>query len=737
VVSVSMKRFLSLIHGGRAEVISLAAAVTLVVSESAAAQTTDAAEAEAAAVELETMTVTARRAEEAAKEVPFSLNIISGENIEVRRLQSIEEVLRQTPGVEVNSYGDTANTTVRIRGVGAINKVSLDDSSVVIYIDGVPQSISSATLRTLDVERVEVLKGPQGTLYGRNSEAGAINIVGRRPADYFEAQVRGEIGTESQRLLEGVVSGPLADTLGARLAARYSTADNPITNERDNDPLSEPEDLAVRGTLVWQPLAQTDVTLIANYEDLSDYTGETVLRPYGNKPTVDRPPGSIDDDKTITRLSAEIQHALNFGLLTSITGYSDSDYRTRGGFYEGRLWEQIIGLRPDSNREIRGDEKLFNQEFRLSSRPDDAVFWVAGVNYFQTDRSFDTRNAFDEFNPFSPFNADIDRDFDVTSFAVFGEITYPILANVRLTGGLRYTWDDKDYKASWRANPSNPSPLRFATDRQEVEDDYPTGRAALNYDLNEITTLYAVYARGYKSAGFNDFGSNIAQGLPDLPYEEAKVNSYEIGFKAETPDGRFFLNGAAFLNRTEGDHLYVFDVAAFAVTTENFDTKSKGAELELGWSIGAGLSLSGGIAYTDATVDKVPSDSQAGVEEGNQIPDSPKWSATVSLSYERPLPGFLGLSEPLLFGTVTNRYVGSRPADPQNNFNLSSYHKLDLRIGLGIENAEIYFWGDNLLDETYDLYGFFYDSPFPGGEGAQSGSPGRGRTVGIGLSYYF
>lgn len=724
--------------GSSSRVSRIALACALSAMGSAAVSTARADDQVAATsetIQLAPVTVTARKADEQIKDVPFALTVIEGADLQQRRLDSLQDVLVQTPGVDFQSYGDS-NVTLRIRGVGTLSKVSSEDSSVMIYVDGQPQPMSSSVLTTLDVERVEVLKGPQGTLYGRNSEAGAVNIVTRQPTRTLEGHVRTEIGTEGHRLGEAAVGGPLTEALSGRLALRYAERDYPITNVQTGDPLTNPDDLAVRGTLLWEPAgSDTSVTLTLAHEQANDRAGAMALLPFDGTPVMDAPPGSFDDDLHNSHAGLTVKHAFDWAVLTSQTGVTATSMNVEGPFYEGLTYQRLLGFKPQSFRQYLGEERSVNQELRLSSLPDDPVFWVAGVNVFRMQREIDTRNVFDQLNPANPFNADIDRDFATTSGAVFGEVTYPLTDALKITGGLRQTWERKTYDAEWRANASNPSPLRLSTDSDSFNDTYTTGRASLAYDITPETTVYATYSRGYKSGGYGDYGSNIAYGMADEPYEAATVDSYEIGTKNVFDGGRLTLNAAVYFNDIKGDHLYAFDPVTYATRPENVDTRTMGAELDGAWAIGGGFTVSGGVAYTRAVIES--DNLAAGIVSGNDVPNTARWSTQVSLLHETELPGFLGISNPLLSTRLSHKYLGERPADPQNNFDLSDLHKIDLRVGLLAGSTEIYLWGDNLLDEHQELYGYYYPAMMAGGADARFGAAAAGRSFGLGVHHVF
>lgn len=684
----------------------------------------------------EVITVTARLVDESIEEIPFTVNAISGYDAVTSRQNTLEDALQDTVGVDVVSNMG-ASKSVRMRGVGALQSVSGDDSSVIISIDGLPQSINNATLNIMDVEQIEVLKGPQGTLFGRNSEAGAINITTKKPTPYFEGSLRGEAGKEGQYLTEGMISGPFSDLLSGRLAVRYNEADTIVHNSNDGKPIGTLRDKMARGSLLWQAGDDTSVFFSGSHEESDGQDTMYVMRPYNGNNEIDIPIDSNQFDKKIDRFLLKLEHQMENAVFTATSGYSYSKLDASSPIYEGNLYDYLVGMRPDSHWAYSIKENLFNQELRLSSTEGADIFWVTGVNYFTSDRKRKTYDVYDPFYPTNPLNADIHRKFDTDNFAVFGEMTYPIFDDLRLTTGLRQSWEKKKYKATWQANPSNPSPIRYATDDQELSDNYLTGRVALSYTLADNTDVYGIYSRGYKTGGFNDEGTDFSMGVSDARYDAAKVNSYEAGIKAKNDEGSLGANLAYFYNDTKNEHLLAYNPITFVAIVENYDTRSQGVELDAFWQVSPNLRISAGGGYTHAEIVGSPEMNNAEVKSGNKVPDTPKWSASVSLSHSLPLGSFWGLSSPHLQTKITNRYIGTRPADPQNRIKLGAYNKLDARIGVSTANAEVYLWGDNLLDEKYDLWGYYMPAMFPGGPDATIGTPGRGRTFGAGFAYYF
>ena len=666
-------------------------------------------------LELAPLTVSARLHQESAKDIPFGLTVLDGQALETRRLRTLEDALRATPGVDVNSWGGANDANVRIRGVGSLNQMSMDDGSVQLNVDGVPMSVRNAAMATLDVQQVEVLKGPQGTLLGRNSEAGAINVTTRKPSREVQGYVRGEVGQQGQFMTEGAVGGPLTDTLAGRIAVRRSGFDNWVDDQQDGDPLTRPRDLALRGSLLWDNDSGTTGLLVAERQRAEHYAGLEMLRPFGHRPRLDYTPGVFDgNQKTHERYSFELNHDLAQARLTSISAYTRTDFNGVKG-YDRNITRALYGAPFEYLIEDTAREQVWSQDLRLGSLPDAEVFWVGGVNLARSERSFDSDNFTN--------GSWQQRDFSTNSYAAYGEITVPLAERWKLTTGLRHSWDRKTYGADYASGGA------VTGDSRQLQDHYSTGRVALAYALTAQTNLYAVLSRGYKSAGFNDYATSVKD---SEPYKAAKVNAAELGFKHESAGGALSVEGALFITRVADDHLLGYDFTSLAVSAVNADTRSKGAELSTTWHVNDELTLGSAVSYTNAVVTSdAPGVSGGDVAAGSRVPDVPLWSGNFSLAWTRDLPSLLGLPAPRLNTLLNYRVQKNRPADAQNHYDLKGYAKLDLHLGLESGGSEIYLWGDNLLDARYDLYGAYST------DAVLTGMPARGRSAGVGYSYAF
>jgi iron complex outermembrane recepter protein len=663
---------------------------------------------------IDEVVVTARFTSEQVIDLPFTVNVINGDELEQRRLTTLEEALRGTVGVDVSSFGGFNDSNVRIRGVGSLFQISAEDSSVVMNVDGVPLSSRNATLGSMDIARVEILKGPQGTLFGRNSEAGAINIATRRPTREFKGDVRTEYGQDDQYLAELAIGGPLSNTLSSRIAIRASGADSVLFNQSTGKPTLTAKDLGGRVSLLWQPSDSSYALWISERHDQNDRVGLEALRPHLNPPVQDITPGIQHGANVQDRHSLEIDHRFSGSRLSSISSYTSSD--TEGVGCQGKTLTQFYGLTEELCQTTQAEHSVINQDLRWLAREDAAMFWLAGLNLSRSKRQ--------QNNAVVLFGSDNRRWFDTDSGSLYGEVTYPITQSLKLTGGLRHTRDAKDYRAEFHS--------AFApttADQRELSDNYSTGRVAVMYAINDSFNLYSVFARGYKSGGFIDYASQVADGEPLKP---AIVNNVEAGAKSIIADGKLTLNAAAFLNKVKDDHLLGYDVNTFASKGLNTDTTSKGIELETIWQIVKPLSLMTGVNFTQGSITRTVLNVSGGdVMAGNRIPDAARISALARITYTAALPDFAGLSAPQLNTALSYRYLGRRAVDPQNHFDLPANRKIDLRIGIELAKAEFYAWGDNLLDEPNELYGYYY------APGISTGMTSRGRTLGVGINYQF
>jgi iron complex outermembrane receptor protein len=241
---------------------------------------------------------------------------------------------------------------------------------------------------------------------------------------------------------------------------------------------------------------------------------------------------------------------------------------------------------------------------------------------------------------------------------------------ISLTSGLRFVKDEKDFVGTYRMADM------AMTDPKAISDEYATGRVALSYNANDSFSVHLVGATGYKPGGFNEYATQPAD---SKPFKAAEVNSYELGFKSIHSAYHLSINGSIFINDVKNDHVLGFDGITFATNVLNADTKSNGAELDARWSPIDGISVSGAVTYLDSEIKSDVTGVFGGdVVAGNSTPDTPSWSGNFGIDWRHYLSNNLLGEDTAFDASLTYRYQGSRAADPQNNFILDAYSKIDL-----------------------------------------------------------
>lgn len=583
--------------------------------------------------------VTAQKRSERLQDIPLAVTAVTGDALANRQVNDTSTLTRAIPSLTFQQGPNPTNTTLRIRGVGTALFGQGVESSVSVVVDGVVQARQAQGFSDLaDIERVEVLRGPQGTLFGKNSSAGVISIVTARPSRDFEGRVEGTIAEHGEYRAKGTVSGPLSDTLRARLTGFYNDVPGITYNTTLDRHVNGQKSWGVRGKLEWEPTDNLTLLLSGEYRKTnSDCCIASSIRVDNpivaslEAPVVASPTNRQVSEDTLTyansnqkTFSLQADWDLGFATLTSITAYqdyylkvnqpidrTDSDpvrFVGTGAAYAS--WNFNQGIL---------DLSQFSQELRLGSNGKSDFTYVAGLYYSHSDvkRPFSRRRAVCSTgvvgqvcaNPRYQSSSSF-AELKTDSIAAFGQAEYRIAGGLSALGGLRVQYEKgTNYgiqlgtlEAGDTLLPGVPTGSGSISDH----DTAITGKAGLKYEFSRNLQAYGTYTRGYKGIGYNmEAATNFADQTTLSPEH---VNAYELGLKGRTADGTLSMAVAVF--RADYSNLQVqanrsdpvTGVTSFVATNAG-KSRSQGVEVEATMRPSRNFSVDASFAYTESTVD--------------------------------------------------------------------------------------------------------------------------------------
>ncbi|MEP6785778.1 MAG: TonB-dependent receptor [Sphingomonadales bacterium] len=694
--------------------------------------------------------VTAQKRSERLQDVPVAVSVVSGSALEAQGKASLEGAVTLVPSFNFLKSGTTLNQSLFLRGVGTATFSIAGEPSVSTVVDGVVYSRSGEAFSELvDVDRLEVLRGPQGTLFGKNASAGVINIISKRPSAEFGGYVEAGYFTENEYRLRGAVNLPLGDTIRTRLNGFYSKYDGNITNfgVAGNPKVNGWEHYGGRLGIDIDVSPTVSLSLNADYHKNDDNCCAEVIGTLSSNATQAALPTPNGDQtravaqNLVTRtletgygFSAQLNADLGNQTFTSITAYRNwENTEIRDGDF---LPAAYIGFNQlhDTGPQT-GD--TFSQEFRLTSPGQQFFDYVIGAYYSQAySRRIFTRNDIvcsalgatpAVLTPCtSPLAAPSTTpsgtaDFGSTfkNLAFFGQGTINISPAFRIIGGIRYTADQLDVFHSRNTTLAGPgiNPSFPVTGTGTGQPAAPfigkatntnwSGKAGAQFDLNRNSMIYATYARGYKGPAFNVFFNLTATGTNTIDPETS--DAYEIGLKNTLFGGKLVLNLAGYYAKYHNFQANNPDLVAGVVVTRFTnagEVSTRGGELDLIWRPVRDLSISGGAAYTDAHVDQflAAPGATAIVPPGTSLAYAPKFKGSLSADYRWRTSG----SVDFLFGAQ-----GSYQSSQLSTFSpdltirtLSTIHDYGLvNLSAGVTDANdrwrVTFQVRNLLDQSF------------------------------------
>ncbi|NIB43465.1 TonB-dependent receptor [Pseudomaricurvus alkylphenolicus] len=644
---------------------------------------------------IEEVVVTARKREESLQDTPISVAAFTADDLSNRQIDSSDQLTQVTPNLSFSSHapsaGNNASSQIFIRGIGQTEFLPSTDPGVGLYIDEVYMARSvGATLNFVDLAQIEILRGPQGTLFGRNTIGGAINLTTRRPAEEFGGSLEVKLGTDDRLDVQASLDMPISDTLRTAVSVGSRKRDGYVTRVLDGTDLGNDDSMGGRVALEWNATNNIEVYFAADYVKeeengapisfnglapnlFANLAAGGVLvgsgcggldpslqarcasrdwdaGPYANYGTF-----AVDSYFESWGSSLTVKWDLEAFSIKSITAYRDMEWT--GSRDADNTPLTILHTRNDDTQD------QFSQEFQFSGTGfDDRLNWLLGLYYFEESASDDY------FVPVAVGTFNSGGLVENDSKAVFGQLSYDLTHDLSLTLGLRWTEENKAFKPLQFAEtqylfPITPGEsdglagyvhpfdgntyptlggggttaivpagtLFFPQVWQDETYSDTTPMVNLSYQLDEDIMLYASYSEGFKSGGFN--ARNIKPGAAVRSFEPETAETFELGFKAELFDNTLRLNGAIFT--TDYTDLQFVIREDFAPIIFNAgEAQIDGVELEWTWVPTPDIQVVGGIGFVDAEYKELSDVLQSGgVSLNNDMPHVPKLSANLGVAY--------------------------------------------------------------------------------------------------------
>ncbi len=707
------------------------------------------AEEQAQSFMLEEIVVTAQKREESLSDVPIALSAFSDSFIKETKINDVKQLVRFTPGLSGESK-DSFLDTLSVRGISTNSFGIGGDSSVGIYRDGVYYGRNGASMGSFyDVERVEVLKGPQGLLFGRNAASGAIHTITAKPAmDITEGYVRVGAGERGRLQTEFAYNQPLADGWAMRISGVHSEEEGFVENLYDGEDLIDHNRDALRVSIKnegdWG-----DVTLTAEYEDREQsptvYIGQDVN---GNLISGDKRKANLDwegkDEAEVTGVTLTANIDLSDEMtLTSITGYNKHKWSYAEDWDGTPL--HIAGYTQEQSGEY------FSQEVRLNVDFNDKLIGYIGASVYQENISALIRNQTGDlswlFMVPGPLYLDEtnNTEGDYSGWAIYGDMTYQLTEKMDISLGMRYTYDEKEVEVTTLGNGFlwdfiTPTGIKSKQDWNDL-----SPRVNLRYFTDNGTMVFASVTEGYKAGGFGtdaitDFdplslgGSGLPGAGAEVPdYDPESVRSYEIGTKGDLADGRVKFGLSAYYYDYEDMQQTIAEPGTIRV--ENIgQVDGYGVELDLRAALNANWDVFLGVAWSETDADDIPLEVCAEISgsscEGNRLPFNPEWSVSGGINTHYPMSGgevFAGLD----FSWQSETYSS---LDNAKLARVDSAGFVNLRAGWNSDQDwSVSFYVENLFDkESFDA------SAYDGELGLHNkAGPSLPRTAGVDFTYNF
>ncbi len=706
--------------------------------------------------DIEVIEVYAQKRAQNINDVAIAITSIDGDFVDTYHLKDTTQLGALVPNLKItNNAGEGTPPAFNIRGVGMIDYNTSTISPIAVYSDGVVGgSANNLAVNLFDVEHVEVLRGPQGTLFGRNTTGGAILLMSSQPKQEFGGYINANVAQHDTSSITGAVNVPVSDSTAIRFALNHEdyqfSTKNLMTGQSDGG--IEQTNLRV---IIKTELEDFTITTKLHNEDSDgiskpvgslgikkvDGSGDCLPSQAGSKLCADAfglQNGGDDywdvtadnNDRTHKTDSWGADFTLEWRLnddmiLTSISGYKDLE-RYHGWDSDGPM--NLIEGTMDT------DNTIFSQEINLAIQNGD-TYWISGV--FYVNEETDQNNDIDLFRDFrgilstGPGQFFYDNELENSSFALYSQLDYPLADNLMLTAGLRYTDETTDYHVNIIKD--NVTEIKsWDPISGKVEDDEFSGKLALTHKLDKFTSIYYSYSRGYKSGGYNAGYTTSKEQALDSEYKPEKLNAYEIGSKLQLWQQQLSLHVAAFYYDYESQQVFVnmsSGIAPYHVLKNAGDSTIYGLETEFVYTPTNNMQMNLNVGYLPKANMGSYQDGEISVTD-NRLPFSSKWNVSGYFLYEAEIMGGELISQ-LSFDYQSDYYFdqNENPYTEQTDFILFNG---DITFQAN-DNFAFSLWGKNLTDTEHSELRFDSIAALA----AVTELKAEGRQIGAGITYSF
>ncbi|MBB6226782.1 TonB-dependent receptor [Polymorphobacter multimanifer] len=668
--------------------------------------------------------VTATRRAESLQDVPASITAFNAETITAAGIERPGDFIGLTSNVNLIETQNAGNAFVIIRGISQ-NRNS--EPSVAVVVDGVQQvNPAQFNQELVDVAQIEVLKGPQGGLYGRNAIGGAIIITSKAPTDELSGKLTAGIDNGFGYYLRGNLSGPLSDTLKFRVAGSWYDTNGFIPNTflgEDADPV---KDLNLRANLLWEPTPELTFDLRGSvgllktqafYYNIVNDVNDTSLPVRVNN--------AGQNDRDLYNVALRVTHESDIGTFASVTSYDKVTEILTGDAFDFlpipesfffNLFESIFGPGNgfDLNQSQYLDVSAVSQELRYESPADGPLQVIAGGYAIGTKRYISTGNLIDtgqgvfpvfrvpSTNPINPQFSFLADDGDNFAWALFGNVIWKINDQLRFDGSLRYDRDRRDNTTltptAFLPNLPGFPPATTGEVRRRVFSAWQP-KATLTWKPVDEVTLFGGWSRGFRSGGFNQTGvgaiaaGNGIVGVGDI-FEAEVAETFEIGAKTQTSDRALTFNLAAYTTKSENSYFFVFLAANSTQNLGNVpEARLKGFEVDATWRAAPGLDFILGYGYTDSAIKRF---ANAALIDNN-LPGVSRYTLNLSSQYKGDITDSVSL-----LARLDYRRTGRTWFDIENSTSRDPIDIVDARVGITSGGVTLTGFASNLFDERYN-----------------------------------